>query len=391
MFDDEDLVFAITKFQDDPYTLVTLAQLVLHIWSSISDTPPTAANLACFYETKWDWEKAVKEQWHRCSLGMNWSDSIEKCSYLFWATIQQMRDKNRQSRSQRVIDGLRSNSRAINRLRFAQLKLAAHLQRITLFEVRTPRGLSPPGQVAKHKPKPVIEGLSDGEAELLSIAIEAGKLSGHHGMLSHQASEGVSEFFPETLKNLLGNIKQGANYALLHTWRRWRRYIKETPTQWKAVQERVALFSPSAGCLAHYAGVRSAGGVTAARGAMTCLWRLVTALKLTFPFDESGVNGWNVRLRDHVVKPRIPFEVAQLAHFDYHAKYNDNPFVLVICCSVWFAFWACAETRISRGRSLLSDASMGGFSTASLARIDPNLSIGSSRRPTLVARLHRER
>ena len=60
---------------------------------------------------------------------------------------------------------------------------------------------------------------------------------------------------------------------------------------------------------------------------MTCLWRLVTALKLTFPFDESGVNGWNVRLRDHVVKPRIPFEVAQLAHFDYHAKYNDNPFV----------------------------------------------------------------
>ena len=58
----------------------------------------------------------------------------------------------------------------------------------------------------------------------------------------------------------------------------------------------------------------------------------------SFPFEESGVNGWNTRLRDHIGKPKIPFEVAQLAHFDRIAHETDNPFVLAVCASVWFAF-----------------------------------------------------
>ena len=62
--------------------------------------------------------------------------------------------------------------------------------------------------------------------------------------------------------------------AMLHTWKRWRRFINEPPSQWVGLELRIALFAPKAGTLkagtlAHYAGVRSAGGVTAARGAMT--------------------------------------------------------------------------------------------------------------------------
>ena len=91
------------------------------------------------------------------------------------------------------------------------------------------------------------------------------------------------------------------------------------------------------------------GGITAVRGAVSCLIRLTNALGLTFPFEASGVNGWTRRLLAHVVQPRIPFEVAQLVHFDYHAKNTRSVFVLATCASVWFPFLGmCRDTHIQR-------------------------------------------
>ena len=74
-----------------------------------------------------------------------------------------------------------------------------------------------------------------------------------------------------------------------------------------------------------------------------------SCLGFTFPFNENGVNGWTCRLRDHIVQPKIPSEVAQLAHFEHHAKTTNNPFVLVVCCTVWFAFSGmCRDAHIQR-------------------------------------------
>ena len=330
--------------------MVTLAQLTLNIWAEVSNEHPTAAAMACFFRKEEEWQRAVDDHWHQCTLGLDRDASLTSCATVLWKTLRRMRDSTRESRNRNILSQL-SIDNSINRLRFAQLTAVASLKRVQPRETRTPRGLRLPGQSAKHRPKPAINGLTSGEAELLAISAEAGDLSGHHELIQHQASSGYSEFFPETWKNLLGNIKQSAVHALLHSWKRWRRYVKETSSQWHPEGMRVTLFAPTAGCLAHYAGVRSMGGVTAARGAMTCLWRFVTVTKLTFPFQESGVNGWNVRLRDHVVQARIPFEVAQLAHFDYHAKFNRNPFVLVVCCAVWFSFLGmCRDAHIQRSK-----------------------------------------
>lgn len=65
---------------------------------------------------------------------------------------------------------------------------------------------------------------------------------------------------------------------------------------------------------------------------------MVEALGLIFPFEESGVQGYNRKLRTHVVQAEIPLEVAQLVYSDYHARNTKNPFVLITCASVWFAF-----------------------------------------------------
>ena len=70
---------------------------------------------------------------------------------------------------------------------------------------------------------------------------------------------------------------------------------------------------------------RSTGGSTAASGAVAALWRYAEALGLGFPFDESGVRGWHSDPRGHSVQPRIPLEVAQLVHFDYHANTLHEP------------------------------------------------------------------
>ena len=101
--------------------------------------------------------------------------------------------------------------------------------------------------------------------------------------------------------------------------------------------------------MAHYIGVRSGGGVTAAAGASAGLSRCATALGLDFPLDIAAITGWQTKLRSHTVQPQIPIEVAELVHFDDHARYNTNPFVHAICATQWFVFLGtCSDAHIQR-------------------------------------------
>ena len=84
--------------------------------------------------------------------------------------------------------------------------------------------------------------------------------------------------------------------------------------------------------------VRSGGGVTSAAGATAGFSRCSEALGLVFPLDIAATTGWSSKLRSNTVQPQIPIEVAELVHFDYHAKYNPSPFVRAICATQWFSF-----------------------------------------------------
>jgi hypothetical protein len=88
----------------------------------------------------------------------------------------------------------------MEKLKLMQLATAARARAVTPREVRTRRGLRLPGQDTKHRAKPKINGLTDNEAALLAICMEAADLSKHYAILQHQASEGASEYFPETWK-----------------------------------------------------------------------------------------------------------------------------------------------------------------------------------------------
>ena len=94
---------------------------------------------------------------------------------------------------------------------------------------------------------------------------------------------------------------------MTHSWKRWREYVIESPSQWKGLDLHVALYRPSAGSLANYVGIRDCGGTTAARGVVNTLWRVCESLGLAFPLKESGVQGHNRAMSLHVVKPKIPF------------------------------------------------------------------------------------
>ena len=101
--------------------------------------------------------------------------------------------------------------------------------------------------------------------------------------------------------------------------------------------------------MAHYIGVRSGGGATAAAGVSAGLSRCAAALGLEFPLDIAAITGWLTKLKSHTVQPQIPIEVAELVHFDYHAKYNPSPFVHAICATQWFAFLGtCRDAHIQR-------------------------------------------
>ena len=132
--------------------------------------------------------------------------------------------------------------------------------------------------------------------------------------------------------------------------------------------------------MAHDVGVGSGGGVTAAAGATAGLSRCTTALGLDFPLDIAAITGWSAKLRSHTVQPQIPIEVAELVHFDYHAKHNPSPFVHAICATQWFSFLGtCRDAHIQRSFFLKRCNSAWMFHCVK-GKINRNPSTGLSRR-----------
>ena len=67
------------------------------------------------------------------------------------------------------------------------------------------------------------------------------------------------------------------------------------------------------------------------------------------PLDIAAIARWSSKLRSHTVQPQIPIEVAEVGHFDYHAKYNPSFFVRAICATQWFSFLGtCKDAHIQR-------------------------------------------
>ena len=157
---------------------------------------------------------------------------------------------------------------------------------------------------------------------MLQVAVEAKDLFRHHAIFLHQAGKGFFQHFDITWRNIMGNLQPTALEHCVLAWQRWRAHTRESPSQREGLTWEQALFKPSEGAMAHYVGVRSGGGVTAAAGATAGLSRCTTALGLDFPFDIAAITGWSAKLQSHTVQPQIPIEVAELVHFDDHAKYN---------------------------------------------------------------------
>ena len=137
--------------------------------------------------------------------------------------------------------------------------------------------------------KPDLPGFTPYEAFMLQVAVAAEALSIHHSILFHQAGTGYSEHFETTWRNMMGNPQPSALEFCCLAWRRWRAHTKASPMQWEGRTLAQALVSLSEGAMAHYIGVRSGGGVTAAAGAAAGLARCSTALGLSFPLDIAAI------------------------------------------------------------------------------------------------------
>ena len=345
--------YALHCFDEDTDTMLILAYLAISAWLGWQgESPPTAVELSCIFPTVDDWLREVECLWPQCSAGRPLTQMFRTKAKCFWATLHTLRTRSHEEQADSIA---KDSMESLALLRAKDPHRRELRQMLTVtdhvpIEVRKSKYRLPGTESRKLKqPTAEANALTAGESFLLWLCSQAKHFSKHSKIIQHQCSMGSSDHFPSTWRNLIGNPTEAAVQALIHSWRRWKTHTLNSPAQWSWIAETEALFRPSSGALAHYAGERSLGGATAARGAMAGLWRLSVALGLEFPFEESGVNGWTNRLKDHIIQPKIPFEVAQLAHFDILARDSTNPFILVGCASVWFAFLGmCRDAHIQR-------------------------------------------
>jgi hypothetical protein len=314
---------------------------VLHIWTSEGGSkPPSATDIAIFFDTKEEWMGALDKHWSRIGLGLPLTPQIKTAAAAFYVVCaSRLRCISAMVVSQNVSRALKP-AEALKQARLRQLAWVTTTLGGTPREITSrndPRSRPPKG-ADPTKMKPDLPGFTPQEAFLLTVAVSAGKLSSHHAILLHQAGEGYSEHFETIWRNMLGNLQPAALEHCCLAWRRWKAHTKASPEQWTDQSLLQAIFSPSEGAMAHYIGVRSGGGVTAAAGAAAGLGRCSAALGLCFPLDIAAVTGWSAKLRSHSVQPQIPIEVAELVHFDDHAKFNPSPFARVTCATQWFSF-----------------------------------------------------
>ena len=353
-FNDAAIISALSRLSADPLVPVIMTMAVLHIWTTEGgETTPSATDIAMFFKDKDEWLTTLDQSWSRIGLGLPLSPDFRRAAESFYKSC---------SDRLKCVSPLVTAAHASRAMKPAEALQQARLRQLAWVTSRmrpcgTPAEITTrnnprmrlPKATDPSKMKPDLPGLTPQEASLLQIAVSAGTLSSHNSVLLHQAGAGFSEHFDTTARNMLGNLQPAAAEYCCLAWRRWRAHTKASPDQWKEQSLTQALFTPSEGAMAHYIGMRSGGGDTAAAGAVAGLSRCAASLGLNFPLDIAAVAGWSTKLRAHTVQPQIPIEVAELVHFDYHAKFNPSPFARITCATQWFSFLGtCRDAHIQR-------------------------------------------
>ena len=183
--------------------------------------------------------------------------------------MKKIKDTRRSAFEQKMISELAPPRILATRL---LKKIIATASCFTPREVRVPRGMNMANAFPKNKRKDIEGEIIQAESYLLSVALTANEYSRHKSMFEHEQVPGGSEHFHQTWRNLLGNQTVAAMGGMIHSWKRWKEHVRETPSQWTGRSEKTAIFNATAGALARYAGVTNTGGVIAARGAVAALW-----------------------------------------------------------------------------------------------------------------------
>ena len=227
---------------------------VLYIWTAEGGSkPPSATDIAVFFEDKNEWLTTLETNWSRIGLGLPHSPQIRCAAEAFYVVCASRLScvsativSSHASRALRPAEALRQ-------ARLRQLAWVTTTLSATPIEIRSrnnPRDRPPKG-ADPTKMKPDLPGFTPYEAFMLQVAVAAEALSIHHSILFHQAGTGYSEHFETTWRNMMGNPQPSALEFCCLAWRRWRAHTKASPTQWEGRTLAQALFSPSEGAMAH--------------------------------------------------------------------------------------------------------------------------------------------
>ena len=84
-FDDEAIVSAQSRFSTDPMVPVSMTMAALYIWTSYGGVkPPSALNIAVFFENRNEWISALEKNWSRIGLGLPLSPQLLRASESFY-------------------------------------------------------------------------------------------------------------------------------------------------------------------------------------------------------------------------------------------------------------------------------------------------------------------
>ena len=169
---------------------VILTMAVLYIWTLEGGSkPPSATDIAIFFDNKEEWMDALDKHWSRIGLGLPLSSQIRVAAAAFYVVCaSRLASVSAAVVSENVSRALKP-AEALKQARLRQLAW------VTMTLSGTPREISsrnnpqdrPPKGADPTKMKPDLPGFTPQEAFMLTVAVAAGTLSSHHAILFRQA------------------------------------------------------------------------------------------------------------------------------------------------------------------------------------------------------------
>ena len=189
-----------------------MAQAVLHIWAeNQGKKPPTALDIALYFESAEAWTLTLEEQWSRIGLGLPLSHRLTQASASFFEACATRGRLWGPSIAKRNASSALQPVEALKQARLTHLALCT--QAISYkdpIEVRTRRYGRLLQTATPSKMKPELPGFPEHEAFMLQVAVEAKGFSRHHKLFLHEAGEGFSVHFHTTWRNMIGSLQPTA-------------------------------------------------------------------------------------------------------------------------------------------------------------------------------------